>query len=233
MITHGMTKTPEYKAWVSMKQRCSNPKTENYPHYGGRGIRVCDRWEGSFEHFLEDMGMRPSDKHSLDRKNPDGDYTPLNCRWATIEEQNNNKTTNKYYEIEGVKLTLGQISKRYGIHRATLVTRLKSGWTIDRLIEGKRIAQTFCYRGEEKTILEWATIYRIPYATLKIRLDKGIPFEMAILKAEKKIYMHDGVEKSIRRLAKEFNLSPMGLSHRLKRGLALDEALNEKKWIKK
>jgi lambda repressor-like predicted transcriptional regulator len=179
------------------------------------------------------MGTRPSDEHSLDRKNVDGDYTPLNCRWATIEEQNNNKTSNTYYFINGVKLTLGQISKRYGIHRATLETRLKSGWSIDRLIEGRRIAQTHCHKGEEKTILEWAVIYRIPYATLKVRLDNGIPFEIAVIASEKKTYTHCGVEKSLRRLAREFDMSPTGLASRLRRGLSLEEALTEKKWIKK
>ena len=89
--THGKTKTPEYQAWISMLKRCYKPRTRAYQNYGGRGIRVCKRWRDSFENFLEDMGERPSAIHSLDRRDNDGDYTPSNCRWATVWVQNNNR----------------------------------------------------------------------------------------------------------------------------------------------
>jgi hypothetical protein len=89
--THGMNGTPEYRAWDSMLTRCNNPKSKPYPRYGGRGIKVCDRWR-KFENFLADMGPRPSKDLSLDRIDNDGNYEPGNCRWATIKEQNNNKS---------------------------------------------------------------------------------------------------------------------------------------------
>ena len=79
--------TAEYRAWTAMKTRCTNPKIARYGDYGGRGIKVCQRWTESFESFLADMGRRPSPRHSLDRINPDGDYAPDNCRWATSREQ--------------------------------------------------------------------------------------------------------------------------------------------------
>lgn len=88
--SHGMTKTPEYRAWASMRQRCANPKSARYDNYGGRGISVCDRWQ-SFEAFFADMGPRPTSEHSIDRIDNDGNYEPGNCHWATRSEQQQNK----------------------------------------------------------------------------------------------------------------------------------------------
>lgn len=79
-VTHGYSRTPTYKSWCSMRARCENPKSVQYHHYGGRGIKVCHRWK-KFESFLKDMGERPSLKHSIDRKDPDGNYEPANCQW--------------------------------------------------------------------------------------------------------------------------------------------------------
>lgn len=91
---HGHTRregwSPEYRSWHGMKQRCLYPKNNRYEYYGGRGVKVCERWLESFENFLADMGERPPGM-SIDRIDPDGDYEPGNCRWATSKEQNNNK----------------------------------------------------------------------------------------------------------------------------------------------
>jgi hypothetical protein len=89
--THGKSDLPEYQAWADLIQRCTNPNVEYYDCYGGRGISVCSRWLNSFEAFFEDMGSRPSPKHSIDRINNDGNYEPTNCRWATASQQNANK----------------------------------------------------------------------------------------------------------------------------------------------
>lgn len=97
-MTHGYSKhrlaggeNPKfYRTWSMMLDRCRNPRNKSYKYYGGRGIRVCERWH-TFENFLADMGQRPSGQHSIDRINNDGDYEPDNCRWATQIEQRHNR----------------------------------------------------------------------------------------------------------------------------------------------
>ena len=84
------TPSPTYSSWIKAKQRCNNPNVPNWVDYGGRGIKVCDRWLDSFENFLADMGERP-DGTTIDRINNDGNYEPGNCKWSTPKEQSNNR----------------------------------------------------------------------------------------------------------------------------------------------
>lgn len=85
--THRLKQTPEYKTWCGIKNRCKHPYMKSYKYYGGRGIRMCDRWANSFEAFLADMGTKPTPQHSIDRIDNDKGYEPGNCRWATAHEQ--------------------------------------------------------------------------------------------------------------------------------------------------
>ena len=89
--THGQRGEPEYAVWGTMKRRCHSPACADFKYYGARGISVCDRWRASFEAFIADMGKRPSDKHSIERVNNDGNYEPSNCVWATVAEQAKNR----------------------------------------------------------------------------------------------------------------------------------------------
>lgn len=92
-VRHGKKWTSEYFAWCSMKQRCTNPKDKGYPRYGGRGIKVCDRWMNSFMNFLEDMGEKPFPEYQIDRSDNDLGYSPDNCKWVTPSVNSLNRCT--------------------------------------------------------------------------------------------------------------------------------------------
>ncbi len=132
-VTHGMKGTREYRTWQHMKARCTNPKNDNYPLYGERGIRVCKRWMRSFDAFFSDMGPRPPG-HTLDRKNNEGDYTKRNCRWATSLVQSRNKRNTKMLKMGGREMILADWSKEFGLPMERVRGRLRSGWSLERAL---------------------------------------------------------------------------------------------------
>lgn len=132
--THGKSETLEYSSWNHMRQRCLDPLHRAYKYYGGRGIVICDEWKDSFETFLNDMGPKPSQKHSIERIDNDGNYTPANCRWALIAEQKRNTRQNHWLTYQGVTLCLTDWAARINMSPITLTNRLRRGWSIDRAL---------------------------------------------------------------------------------------------------
>lgn len=133
--THGMTGSPEYRSWQAMKRRCYYPKDILFHRWGGRGIRVCDHWIHSFENFLEDMGMRPSLQHSLDRLDNDSDYGPQNCRWATRSQQCRNTPRNRLLTLDGATFCLAEWAERTGIASNTIRRRIDHArWSVEKAL---------------------------------------------------------------------------------------------------
>lgn len=126
--THGKSNTPEYRIWAGLCQRCNNPLSSGYLHYGARGIGVCRRWRDSFINFLDDMGPRPSPGHSIHRIDNDGPYSPGNCRWATRERQAGNKRhatgPPRMFTVAGKTQSMAGWARDLGISRERVRQRL-------------------------------------------------------------------------------------------------------------
>ncbi len=118
---------PEYAVWRDMGARCRIPRHPQWKYYGGRGITACERWS-DFANFLADMGNRPSPRHTLDRIDNDGGYTPENCRWATRRQQMNNTRRNRVIEIKGEERTVTRWARHFGVDPATAWSRIYRGW---------------------------------------------------------------------------------------------------------
>jgi hypothetical protein len=133
---HGKRHSAEWRTWSNMKNRCMNPNYTKWDKYGGRGIKVCERWMNSFENFYNDMGDKPSPLHSIDRINNDGDYEPSNCRWTTDQTQANNKSNNYMVTIGGVTDTLPNWCRNIGVvSRKMAYRRIFEGWDVEKAIK--------------------------------------------------------------------------------------------------
>ena len=139
---HGMCRTSEYSIWSTMIKRCVNKNNKSFPDYGGRGIIVCDRWVNDFSAFYEDMGKRPTSKHSIDRIEVNGNYEPENCKWSTKTEQANNTRRNKLISAFGEIKTIAQWSKdeRCVVRYHGLLYRInKLCWEAEKAITTKKM----------------------------------------------------------------------------------------------
>lgn len=130
---HGGHGSDIYNIWHGMRGRCENPSDAAFNLYGGRGIVVCDRWK-DFANFREDIGPRPSKRHSIDRIDNDGPYAPDNCRWATMKEQCANRSTSIRLTVGGKTKTLVAWSQETGVGQGTIHDRLRRGWSHERAI---------------------------------------------------------------------------------------------------
>lgn len=136
----GGKRSPTYSVWVGMKARCRQASHKDFPKYGGRGVRVCDRWEASFVAFLADMGERPSLDHSIDRLNSNGNYEPGNCRWATsLQQATENKRDMRPVSINGVDYpNRAAACAAFGVRPSTVQERLKAGYSIEEALTAKK-----------------------------------------------------------------------------------------------
>lgn len=134
----GNRRTPTYRSWANMIQRCTNPKAQGYKYWGGRGITVCGCWQGEhgFESFLADMGEKPDKKYTIERIENDKGYSPDNCEWATRTKQNRNRRGNVFVFHKGEKIVLSEFIRRTGIcHRSTYQRYAKKGLTHETIIQ--------------------------------------------------------------------------------------------------
>lgn len=122
--THGMSNSPEYKIWAGMKSRCHNPSDTGYDKYGARGISVSDEWRKDFNVFLKDMGVRPTENHTIERKDVYGGYCKENCVWILANEQQNNTRRNVVIDHQGRSMNLTQWAREKGISVQTLHSRI-------------------------------------------------------------------------------------------------------------
>lgn len=136
--THGhtvsYTPSSEYSSYRGMIQRCYDAKSIGYARYGGRGIQVCERWLASFENFIDDIGLKPAPRMSIERENNDGNYEPGNCRWASFKEQNRNKSTNRIVEFKGRKMPLVEAIELSGLSPSAVEARIHEGWDMERAL---------------------------------------------------------------------------------------------------
>lgn len=176
---HGLTGSPEWRIYVCMLQRCSDPNGSRYHIY--KDASICERWLGDdgFENFLKDMGPKPTKHHSIDRIDNDGEYTPRNCRWATPKQQARNRRNTSKLTVNGVTKTLMEWSEETGIGYAALRKRVKVGWAPEDVVgmptrdQKPPEAATLTVRGVSKSLMKWAAETGIGYSTLRYRMKRG------------------------------------------------------------
>jgi len=185
-----MSGTPTYESWHQMIQRCTNPKNDSFDRYGGRGIAVCKRWLASFPAFLEDMGARPSFKHSIERCENSGNYEPGNCRWATKKEQQRNMRSNRMLTHDGKTMCLAAWAEQIGLSTLSLSSRLRLGWTVEEALTipiGEKRENWYdqrnhliTFNGITLCVSEWAKQLGIKPFTLRKRFSYGWTVERAL-----------------------------------------------------
>lgn len=225
MEYHGMSKSPEYKIWSGMKARCLNRFTTAYHRYGGRGIQICDRWLNSFENFYADMGPRPSQTHSIDRINNDGHYEPNNCRWATVEEQVFNRSTNiDIIDPEtGESITTKEAMEKYNLKKGTLFTRLDRGTDISKPIQ--EYNKLHEYKGKQYTSTQLAEIANIPAALMRSRIAQGFTIEEAVELPPQydPTYPYKNTQFTVRQFSDYTNIEDYNIRHHLRQGKTLEQ----------
>lgn len=135
-FTHKMSKSRLYEIWALIKQRCYNKKNKDYKSYGGRGIAMCDEWKKDFISFFDwSMANGYNPKLTIDRVNNNGNYSPDNCRWATLQEQANNKRVNRLISYKNEIHTIAEWARQVNIKERIIRSRLSMGWSFEKACE--------------------------------------------------------------------------------------------------
>ena len=168
--------TKEYRAWVSMKHRCTNPNNAAWPRYGGRGITMCEEWVTSFEAFFAHIGPAPTEQHTVDRINNDRGYEPGNVRWATRKEQSNNIRANTWIEYKGKRMTWAQWAEHLQVPYNLLMSRVKRRVPLHQVLQPRLNDERDALvevNGNALSLREWASKTGIRYQTLYARWRSG------------------------------------------------------------
>lgn len=180
---HRLSGSPEYNSWNTMIHRCTNPKNHKYPDYGGRGIGVCIRWLDKiwgFKNFLSDMGNKPSKKHTIGRKDNEGNYEKDNCRWETTSQQARNKRNNHWIEFNGHRMVLQDWATLFGVNMSSIIQMIKRKKTFIKVYQYYMVDKQnkiIEYKGKKMNITDWAKLFGVHRATLAERIANKQPFE--------------------------------------------------------
>ena len=159
-----------YTIWRDMKRRCSDPEREEYENYGARGIKVCNEWLTNFHAFYNwAINSGYNDTLTIERIDVNGNYEPTNCKWATREEQANNKRDNHFLTYNGKTQTVSQWSRELNISISTILRRIEHGMSDEEVLtttKGCGVKRGKTYQGQTKTLRQWAEYTGIPYRVL-------------------------------------------------------------------
>lgn len=226
-VKHGLSRTRQYNIWRGMVNRCHKPNTKHYDYYGGRGIEVCKEWREDFMSFYNwSLENGYSEELTIDRKDVNGNYEPSNCRWATMEEQSNNRRNTLHIEHNGEEHTIRELSEKTGETYSVLYSRYKQGYSIEEILNGKD-------KTEIIRVKELSEQAGVTYSSMYQRVQRGVP-EEDLLKSPKELFVEntkrhlieiDGEQKTLYQLAKEVGISYPSMYGRFKKGLTGKELL--------
>lgn len=216
--THGQSSTRLYSRWANMLDRVLNPRSKDYPAYGGRGITVDPRWM-KFENFFVDMGSTFEPSLSLNRKDNDGPYTKTNCEWTTSDKQQQNRRCSKTLIFDGKEENIEAFARTHGFVPSTIRRRINAGWRTDKLLIPPAHHNK---RGWQKRPDEMAAakLNGISWNTVRGRLKHGWSMQDAVTLTVKK------VDPKLRAAAKKCHVSVDAIRNRLRRGWDINKALS-------
>lgn len=233
-ISNGMSGSPVYKVWQAMKTRCYSEKCRHYKNYGARGITVSDRWLESFNHFYKDMGDKPFEGATLERKDNSKGYSKDNCKWATRREQMANTRTSRLLTHNGETKCMSQWASDIGIDTKTLAYRLKQDWTTEKALTtpatpaSEAASKMLTFNGETRSITGWARKLGINHASLCERLASGWPIEKALTKPGRKLptATHEKETLTLAEWGRRIAVRPKTIARRILQGWSMNRIID-------